>query len=410
MTLKIHFPKPHPRQRQFLDAPERRVMVVAGRRGGKTTGMAILAVRAFLQRQKVLYAAPVIDQTRIFWDAVRDILRELIDAKLIVATHSHRLLHWRTNREGEIRAVTAHNHDNMRGDFIDLAILDEYQLFSEDAWDSVVAPMLIDRSGKAVFIMTPPSVASNSASKAKDKRHSVKMYNARTNDPSWSCLTFPSYENPHLPDGFIEQARSDMSEARFKAEIEADISDSNPNALWRRENIAIRAPESLRQVVVAVDPSASKGGDPVGICIVGRDADRIGYILDDRSIADATPREWADEVARAVRDHKANSVVVEGNQGGDMAVEVLRGSLPRGIPIVKEHAVLSKVARAEPVAALYQSGRVFHAKQFSELEEEMLWWTPDTTTSPNRMDAMVWGVTHLLAIGVPQNTPIGRSI
>jgi phage terminase large subunit-like protein len=151
----------------------------------------------------------------------------------------------------------------------------------------------------------------------------------------------------------------------------------------------------LDRVVVAVDPPASQYGAACGIVVVGR-ADGRAYVLADLSVRGQSPAGWAARVADAVDRFAANGVVAESNQGGDMVRSVLESAGVRA-RIDMVHAQYGKAVRAEPVALLYEQGRVFHTDEFPQLEEELMSLGAEGGgPSPDRADALVWAVTDLL--------------
>ena len=203
----------------------------------------------------------------------------------------------------------------------------------------------------------------------------------------------------NLSPGFLKHLRGLYGGTRLEAqELEGLIVESE-GALFRAEDLA-RArgsrPASLERVVVAVDPPVSAGGDACGIVVVGRKAGRA-YVLADRSVRGLSPQGWAGAVATAAKDYGADRVVAEVNQGGEMVRAVLaHADCETRIQMV--HASRGKAARAEPVAALYEQGRVIHCGAFPALEEELmaLGSADGGGRSPDRADALVWAVTHLL--------------
>jgi phage terminase large subunit-like protein len=203
----------------------------------------------------------------------------------------------------------------------------------------------------------------------------------------------------HLSPGFLAHLRALYGGTRLEAqELEGLVVESG-GALFRAEDLA-RArgsrPATLERIVVAVDPPASAGGDACGIVVVGRREGRA-YVLGDRSKAGESPQGWAAIVAQAARDFGADEIVAEKNQGGEMVRTVLaHGGCETAIRLV--HASRGKAARAEPVAALYEQGRVIHCGAFPALEEELmaLGAAEGGQRSPDRADALVWAVTHLL--------------
>jgi phage terminase large subunit-like protein len=181
-------------------------------------------------------------------------------------------------------------------------------------------------------------------------------------------------------------------------ELEGLVVEALEGALWRSQDLA-RArgprPDTLDQVVVAVDPPASATGDACGLVVAGRLGDR-GYVLADLTLSGASPLGWAGRAAQAARDFGAAYVVAEANQGGDMVRTVL-AMAGCDVPVRLVHARLGKRARAEPVAALYEQGRITHCGAFPALEEELLaLGTEGLDHSPDRADALVWALSELL--------------
>ncbi len=174
-----------------------------------------------------------------------------------------------------------------------------------------------------------------------------------------------------------------------------------PGALWKREqinNLRILGgyPELVR-IVVAVDPSGGdkEKNDEVGLIVVGIDAQKHGFVLADHS-GRYTPETWASKTVALYRQFKADRIVAEANFGGAMVESTIR-VVDRSAPVKLVHASRGKQARAEPVAALYEQGRMHHCGTFIGLEDEMVTWVPLTSTdSPNRVDALVWAATELL--------------
>jgi len=219
----VHLRPPHLQQAKFIDCLAKRIIIRAGRRSGKTVGIAIKAVIAFLQGRRVLYAAPTSEQTDRFWYEVTIALAEAIKASVYVLNKAERYIE-KPGTLNRIKAKTAWDADSLRGDYADLLILDEWQLTNEDAWEVVGAPMMIDHNGDAVFIYTPPSLRSAGISKAHDPRHAAKMFKAAGEDGTgrWARFHFTSYDNPYLsPEGLAEVIK-DMSRTAHRQEILAE--------------------------------------------------------------------------------------------------------------------------------------------------------------------------------------------
>lgn len=220
----MHLRQPwEPGQSMFVNSSAKRIIVRAGRRGGKTLGVAIKGLVAFLKGRRVLYAAPTGEQTDRFWFEVTSALREPLEAGALRIDRTERYIEVAGTQQ-RIKAKTAWNADTLRGDYADLLILDEWQLMNEDTWEVVGAPMLIDNNGDAVFVYTPPSLRSAGVSKAHDPRHAAKMYEAAGKDASgrWARFHFTSHDNPHISEAGLADVLKDMSRASYRQEILAE--------------------------------------------------------------------------------------------------------------------------------------------------------------------------------------------
>lgn len=211
-----------------------------------------------------------------------------------------------------------------------------------------------------------------------------------------------TYENKaNLAPEFIEQTIAKYEGTRLgRQEIHGELLTDNPGALWKLDQIdalRVEKPPDLKRVVVAIDPAASNNpdSDETGIVVVGLGADKQGYVLADLSMR-GTPEEWAQAAVKAYRDHKADRILAEANNGGQMVESVIR-AVDRSVSYKAVHASRGKVTRAEPVSALYEQGRCHHVGAFPALEDQMCDYDPKTSKfSPDRMDALVWGFTELM--------------
>lgn len=403
--IAIHLPKPHPKQREFIRCGAKRIVCRAGRRGGKTVGMSIKAVESFLAGRRVLYATPTADQINTFWRHVRDALQPCIEAGLFAKNETEHTIE-RRGTEQRIKAKTAWNADTLRGDYCDLLILDEFQLMDEDAWGVVGAPMLLDNDGDAVFIYTPPSARTAGVSKARDKRHAAKLFKRAQADETgrWATFHFSSRDNPHLSQDALDEITGDMTALAYRQEIEAEDIDEVPGALWTRallEQTRRLALPALARVVVGVDPKANAATDSeTGIIVAGLGEDGHGYVLADHSL-NGTPEAWAQKVHTAYELHEADRVVVERNQGGDMVVSVLKAASVN-LPIKTVTATRGKYTRAEPIAALYEQGRIHHVGEHYTLEDQLCTWLPGDK-SPDRLDALVWALSEVMLKTPPRD-------
>ncbi len=216
-------PAKHPNQRRLVESRSKRLIVKAGRRGGKTVGAALRAIDAFIDGKRVLYAAPTAEQTEKFWYEVKRALAEPVRLGVYKQNDSEQFIE-RSGTENRIKAKTAWNANMMRGDSADLLILDEFQLMNEDAWDEVGAPMLLDRNGDAVFIFTPPSLKSVGVSKARDPRHASKLFKKAQADTTglWEAIHFTSHDNPFISHDALALITQDMSLDSYRREIMAE--------------------------------------------------------------------------------------------------------------------------------------------------------------------------------------------
>ena len=396
----VRLRRPHARQEAFIYSPARRKIIRAGRRSGKTTGVAQLAVLAFVAGRRVLYAAPTQEQIARFWTEVKRALVEPLSSGALYKNETEHIIEV-LNTEQRIRAKTAWDADSLRGDYADLLILDEYQLMSEDAWGRVGAPMLADNNGDAVFIYTPPSLHSRSRTKARDPRHAAKLFKKAQADESgrWQAFHFTSFDNPHVSRTALNELAEDMTALAYEQEIMAEDKDEAPGALWTSAlldagRISLAQLPDLRRVVVGVDPPG--GAVECGIVVAGQGLDGHFYVLADNSLL-GSPGVWGAAVVRAYEDHRADRVVAEKNYGGDMVQSIIRAA--DGGALVSYQDVVAtrgKAIRAEPIAALYERGFVHHVGAFYHLEDEMKTWQPGITVrSPNRLDALVWALTAL---------------
>lgn len=188
-----------------------------------------------------------------------------------------------------------------------------------------------------------------------------------------------------------------------RQEIDGEIVEESADALWTRamiEDCRVATAPALVRIVVAVDPpaSSSQRADSCGLVVAGVDRDGIGHVLEDGTASGVRPHEWAAKAVALYQRFEADALVVEVNQGGEMAESVIR-EVASDVPVTAVRATRGKYLRAEPVAALYAQGRVRHAGRFPQLEDEMCDFGPtglSSGRSPDRLDALVWALTHLM--------------
>jgi hypothetical protein len=423
-AFQVVLKRPHARQEAFLRSKAKRKVIRAGRRAGKTTGVAVLAVRAFLQGRRVLYAAPTTEQIAQFWKEVKTALAGPIDAGIFAKNETEHIIE-RVGTDQSIKAKTAWNADTLRGDYADLLILDEWQLMDETAWEDVGAPMLLDNNGDAVFVYTPPSLRSQALSRARDPRHAAKMYKdalrereaaaAEGRQPRWEAFHFTSQDNPHISKDALAEISSDMTSLSYRQEIMAEDLDEVPGALWcivQLDNRRVHDVPPLVRVAVGIDPPGGSGECGIIVAGVGRcsckgTAETHGFVLQDRSLK-GPPDRWAKEAVAAYHMFHADRIFGEKNFGGDMVEATLRTVNP-SISYQSVSASRGKAVRAEPIAALYEQAKVHHVGRLDGLENEMISWQPGSSWSPNRIDALVWVLTELMT-GEARYEPVFTSV
>lgn len=227
----------------------------------------------------------------------------------------------------------------------------------------------------------------------------TKLIRSLVADPLVHVTRGSTTENAaHLPAAFFEQIVARYAGTRLgRQELDAEILTQQEGALWTYAMLDDRRPQpDLARVVVAVDPAAtsSEDSDETGIVVCGLGVDGRGYVLADRSCR-LSPHGWAERVVAAFDDYACDLVVAEVNNGGEMVGETLK-TVRRTLPYKAIHASRGKAIRAQPVSSLYEQGRVSHCEVFAELEDQLTSWTPESGTSPDRLDALVWALTELL--------------
>lgn len=215
-----------------------------------------------------------------------------------------------------------------------------------------------------------------------------------------------TYDNAaNLPDKFVAAMTSQFGGTTLGSqEIDGHLLEEVEGALWSRSLLEQAreklCAEPMTRIIVGVDPPISARGDECGIIVAGITSSGIAKILADTSIAKASPEQWARAVAATAMEWKADRVVAEANQGGQMVESVLRAADCQ-MPIKLVHASVGKSARAEPIAALYEAGRVNHLGLFPQLEDQLCGLMAGGSyegpgRSPDRADALVWALSELM--------------
>lgn len=274
---------------------------------------------------------------------------------------------------------------NLRGVWADeIGLWDRW----DTAWDESIRMATRIKGARIIATGTP-----------KSARRSVKLIRRLIDDPAVDNRLLRTVENQaNLSQAFLDDVTGHLTRRLALQELEGQLLDEAEDALWKLETLdscRVEQHPTLDLVVVAVDPAvtANEGSDETGILVVGRGVDGRAYVLADLSCK-AHPAEVARRCVAAYDDYGANWIVAETNNGGDY-IGALINTVNPNVGYKTVRATRGKYLRAEPVAAVYERGRAHHVGRFDQLEEQMVTFEPGTDESPDRLDALVYGVTAL---------------
>lgn len=284
---------------------------------------------------------------------------------------------------------SADQPDQMRGPQHSAAWVDELAkcAYADALWDMLLMGLRLGKHPQVMVTTTPRPLPLLSAL-LKDASSVV------TRGSTWANAA-------NLAPSFISQMKARYDGTRLGAqELEGQLLESIEGALWAYKNIEdgrCKQAVSLKRIVVAIDPpvTAHAHSDACGIVVAGCDDAGHGYVLADVSLEQASPDEWARKAIEAYTAYDADRIIAEVNQGGDLVETVLR-THDAHIPYRAVRASRGKHVRAEPIAALYEQGRIHHVGVFADLENELCSFVPGQAKSPDRLDALVWAFTDLL--------------
>ena len=259
---------------------------------------------------------------------------------------------------------------------------------AQETWDMMMFGLRLGRKPQ-VFITTTPKT--------------TKLLRNIISDPKTVISKGSTFDNEaNLADTFLDAVKKTYEGTRLgRQELYAEILDEASGALWNRtllHKCEIDRDEvpPLSRIVVSVDPAVTNktDSDMTGIIVAGIDQEGTAYVIEDHTDR-YSPKDWAAKAIQLYHDHMADRIVAERNQGGDMVRHTLQTE-DENVPIKLVHASRGKMARAEPVSALYEQGKVKHVKGLNDLEDQMVQWEPlGSIGSPDRLDAMVWALTDL---------------
>ena len=285
--------------------------------------------------------------------------------------------------------------DGLRGPQFEAAWCDELckWRYPQETWDMLQFTLRIGEQPRQIVTTTPRPIALLKQL-IKSEGTQIDRSTTRINED-------------FLAAGFVKRINEQFGGTRLgRQELEAEILDDRLDALWHRgslDQLRQKAAPELTRIVVAVDPPVTSHAksDACGIIVAGLCEQGHGYVLSDQTLTKASPLKWAHAAVRAFHRFEADRIVAEVNQGGEM-VEVVIRQIDRSVAITSVRATRGKYIRAEPVAALYEQGRVHHVGSLPLLEDELCDFGPGGLTSgksPDRLDALVWALTDLMLKG-----------
>jgi phage terminase large subunit-like protein len=359
-------------------------LIMAGRGMGKTRAGAefiLREIKAGRARRVALVAKTPADARDVMIEGDSGILTISHPGDRPLYEPSKRRLTW--NNGATALVFSSKEPDQLRGPQYDLAWGDEIRTwyYPQETWDNLMFGLRLGEHPRCMVTTTPlPLAVIKKIMKA----------------PDTVITTGTTYDNrANLAPSFFRQIISKYEGTRLgRQEIKAELLEDVPGALWQRNVIQYKSAPEMQRVVVAIDPAvtSSEQADETGIIIAGKGIDGLGYVLADRS-ARVSPDSWARRAVQGYDDFEADRIIGEVNNGGEMVGLTIK--TVRNVPYKAVHASRGKQARAEPVAALYEQGKVYHVQPFDELEDQLVTWTPESGESPDRLDALVWALSEL---------------
>lgn len=382
-----------------------RSWVIMGGRGAGKTRAGAEWVRSITEGSKPLdrgqcKRVALIGET---FDQVRDVMI-FGDSGILQCSPPDRRPVWKASERkliwpngAEAQAFSAHDPEGLRGPQFDGAWVDELAKWKKagETWDMLQFALRLGDRPQVCVTTTPRNVG---------------VLKQLLESPSTVTTHAPTEANrANLAASFLAEVRARYAGTRLgRQELDGVLLQDAEGALWSSEQLeSARKAEApvLDRVVVAIDPSVTSGAkaDECGIVVAGVQMkgppqDWRGYVLADRTVRGKGPSGWAAAAIAAMDEFGAERLVAEVNQGGQLVEEVVRQIDPL-VPFKAVHASRGKVARAEPVAALYEQGKVRHVGNLAELEEQMCQMTAhgfEGQGSPDRVDALVWAMHELM--------------
>lgn len=385
------------------DPNTRFIIVPCGRRWGKTKGAANGSIEFLLEGKKILWGDTISGNIDRYVD--RYFKPELLKSNIPFSWSTQKKVLSLDMTDGYIDFRSADRPENWEGFGYDIIILNEAGIILKNdyLYTNAVLPMLMDSPKSKLFAIGTPK--GKVTKEGKEHRYYSLYKRAVDNDPAFDLFQFSSYDNPFLSQTDVKELEDEMrlmNPQMVQQEIYAQFVDGAAGELWDEviiERSRIKVAPELKRITVNIDPAISNNADSdeTGITVTGKDGNGNGYVLADES-GKYSPEQWASIAVQLADKWKADCIVAEKNQGGDMVTAVLKSKgCQTRIKLVT--ATKGKFVRAEPIYSFYEQGKIFHVGYHHKLERQMCIFTSDLKHSPDRVDSLVWGFTELLLQG-----------
>ena len=378
IRLKLH--EPHATQAIVKAELGRFNILRMGRRWGKTTFSQDYFHADILAGYPCAFISPTYKMLSDVWREYRNVFEPIMSYK----NEQEKRLEFVTGGSLDFwsfespHSIRGHKYRKVFGD--EAAMVKELSMI----WNEIMLATLIDYKGEAILASTPRG---NNDFRKLDE------------SSDWKSFHYTTYDNPILDRDEIKTIENSMTARASRQEIYAEYIDNAEDAIFKIDDIdnnrVDETPNDLQLIFIGVDPAVTSHSksNMTGIVVAGKRDDDY-YIFGDAS-GIYKPSVWAEKVVNLYDLHKADRVIGEVNNGGELVEANLR-TVRQNISYTSVRATRGKAVRAEPIAALYEQGRVHHVGHLRDLETQMITWSPSEDESPDRVDALVWAITAMM--------------